>query len=130
MTIPPINPTSAPYKTFRNGKVVPGSERDQLDPLADVSGRARLAGFVQGHSGAMAGVIEWLDDTYHVQQQFSFAQLVDLGFTIVPRADGVMLTHPGGATEFVSAWPIDPVGKVAQVQSQSINTRDQRYGIQ
>jgi hypothetical protein len=88
-----------------------------LDPVeaAFSKYRPRLAAVIEGVSWdgrTVAGVVEFLDTGYRVQERLTFQQIEDLGFRIRVQSYGVELQR-NERRYVVTSWPIEPFGQVS-----------------
>lgn len=75
--------------------------------------RPRLSGYMQSPTLGLTCLIEWLDSGFHVKERLSCEQLSALGFRIEPHVFGVAISAER-YDRVVTAWPVDPFGRVAQ----------------
>lgn len=89
--------------------------------------RPRLAAVLESAGQASAGIIEFLDDSFHVKESFTFAQLREMGWSLKTRERGVMMVRDSDQQSyFVTAWPIDPFGRVADYQGKQLGYQAQQ----
>lgn len=82
--------------------------------------RPRLSGLL--YSSRKSRVyVEWYDDSFRLKERLSGAQLEEMGWGVQRSAYGehVML-HKGGVHIAVTAWPIEPFGKISDEQAKGI----------
>ncbi|WP_255992071.1 zonular occludens toxin family protein [Chitinolyticbacter albus] len=116
MTAPVLTPVPAPVPTS-----VPVMQDYFTNALKQ--GRPRLGGYVVNAYGRIGGYVEFLDDGYRVKDMLTFAQLLDLGFTVKPITDGVVLINDlTGEKTVITAWPIDPFGRVSDIQRREMSS--------
>jgi zona occludens toxin len=83
--------------------------------------RPRLAALVRSSSKIM-GIVEFLDDSFHVKDSFTFKQLESLGWTVTPTEQGVYLhRYKDDLMILVTQWPIDPFGRVSDYQGKQLS---------
>ena len=68
------------------------------------------------------GIVEFLDDSFHVKDSFTFKQLESLGWTVTPTEQGVYLhRYKDDLMILVTQWPIDPFGRVSDYQGKQLS---------
>ncbi|MFK7087388.1 zonular occludens toxin domain-containing protein [Chromobacterium violaceum] len=82
--------------------------------------RPRLAVFVR-NKHHVDGLIEIMDEAYHVREQFRLSGLSDFGYRYEIRGDFVVLSRADGtgSPHIVTPWPIDQWGKTQDSKSNS-----------
>ncbi|WP_454763089.1 zonular occludens toxin domain-containing protein [Cupriavidus campinensis] len=93
-----------------------------VDYVASISGkwRPRLSGMIYSARRSRL-YVEWYDDSFRLKERLSAAQLEEMGWGVQQSAYGehVML-HKAGVHIAVTAWPIEPFGKVSEETNKGI----------
>ncbi|MBB5190716.1 zona occludens toxin [Silvimonas terrae] len=90
--------------------------------------RPRLSAMISGHNH-IEGRIEVLDDSFHLKEEFTFAQLRAMGWGVAETERGVFLTRRSdGLRYLVTQWPIDPFGRTSDYAQRDPQLKDQPQG--
>tara|TARA_R100000750_G_scaffold56089_2_gene42443 strand:- start:216 stop:1478 length:1263 start_codon:yes stop_codon:yes gene_type:complete len=94
---------------------------DYLDNLAQKY-QIRAAAIIDSQKAGkeVMGQVELLDDTYHLKERFTLAEIRALGWKITRTGYGLLLEKQNVAY-VARTWPLDLYGRVDQRTSQSLN---------
>jgi len=93
---------------------------DYLDNLAQKY-QIRAAAIIDSQKAGkeVMGQVELLDDTYHLKERFTLAEIRALGWKISRTGYGLLLEKQG-VSYVARTWPLDLYGQVNQRQAESI----------
>lgn len=122
---------AAEMKVIKGQGVSENTAQQPADYVSDMLSkyRPRLAVLVK-RKGEEDGLIELMDEAYHVREQFRLSGLKDFGFGYELRGDYVVVKRLDGkgGVHTVTPWPVDPWGRATTADPKGLQAAGASLG--